>query len=137
MCLHRNEKKHAWCTVSLSMLLGQHISPVAALARLDPQQRDPQQCRQSLQRRQHLLPAHLPHDTPERPYTITHCIRMSGAFARLHSICIATGLQWLEQTVSTGTGLGQARTQRSHCCSFAVSSIEQSLLNEHTTEQTF
>ncbi len=136
MCPHHNGEKHSRCTMSLSRLIGQRTSPVARLAGFDPQQKDPQQCRQSLQRQQLLLPAHLPHDTPERPYTITHCIAMSGAFAGLHSICIARGLQWSEQTVLTRKGLSQARAQHPHCCSFAVSSIEQSLLDDYTIEQT-
>jgi len=38
-------------------------------------------------------------------HCITHCISMSGVFAGLHSICIATGLQWSEQAVLTRKGL--------------------------------
>ncbi len=53
---------------------------------------------------------------------------MSGVFAGLHSICIATELQWSEHTVNTGTGVSQVRIQPPHCCSFAVSSIQQMLL---------
>jgi len=73
-CSYHNRSKHTWSTMSLSMLTEKRISPVARLAGFDPQQKGPRQGRQSLLGRQHLLPVHLPHDTPERPDTISHCI---------------------------------------------------------------
>ncbi len=65
----------------------------------------------------------------------TTLLTRSARLVRLRG-CTASALHWSEQTVDTGQRLRHARTQHPHCCSFAVSSIEQSLLDDYTIEQT-